>query len=58
VTGAQVTPETVRIERYGRYLVLHNPAETAVQATVASAESGEELAVNLPAQGTVVVRVR
>ena len=34
VTYATAAPATVRVERYGRYLVLHNPAKEAVRAEV------------------------
>lgn len=34
VTYATVSPATVRIERYGNYLVLHNPAKEATRAAV------------------------
>jgi len=34
VTHAVVAPAMVRMERHGRYLVLHNPAKEAVQAQV------------------------
>lgn len=65
VTGVRVEPATVRSERYGNYLVLHNPAEAAVEATVTPdaqvlgpREAKASFPVSLPAQGTVVLRLR
>jgi hypothetical protein len=65
ITHAHVAPTTVRLERYGSYLVLHNPAEAAVEATVTPDAqalglrgAGASFPVSLPAQGTVVVTLR
>lgn len=65
LTHVRVEPASVRVERYGHYLVLHNPAETAVEATVTPdaqalglREARASFPVSLLAQGTVVVRLR
>lgn len=34
ITHARVAPEALRLERYGQYLVVHNPSEAPVQAKV------------------------
>ena len=64
ITYATATPSTVRVERYGKILVLHNPTEAAVEAKLkldAAAlklqPAQAERTVPLEAKGTVVVRL-
>jgi hypothetical protein len=64
VTYATVTPEAVRVERYGKLLVLHNPTDAACEAKVRVEVAAlklpaakAEMTVALEAKGTVVVKL-
>jgi len=64
ITYATATPSTVRVERYGRILVLHNPTDAAVEAKLKLDTAALKLppaqaerTVPLEAKGTVVVQL-
>ncbi|MEN6301500.1 MAG: hypothetical protein ABFD96_02185, partial [Armatimonadia bacterium] len=79
ITHARVAPEALRLERYGHYLVIHNPSEAPEQARVTVDQkalglrgiearrvpngepvpaTGDVLTLEIPAQGTIVVKLQ
>lgn len=63
LTQASVTPSTVRMERFGKILVLHNPQAVAVTARVnvdgkQLAVQQTEYSVSLAPKGTTVLRLQ
>jgi len=65
ITHATATPDTVRVERYGSFLVLHNPTDAAVEArlqvdvtALKLKPTAAERTVSLAAQETAVVQLQ